>query len=640
MRFALAMTWFIACTLPLLVAAQPSTPARASEDRSMRVLILQGIDPWLPAMVMQDQALRRTLLDAMQGHFVDIFTESLDHGRLDVAEFEPMFLELLRQKYARARIDVVVAVGRYGLDFAQKYRDQLWPAVPIVFYAVTPEQLRARTLIPPATGVLAWLDPAPTLALARRLQPDARRLVVVGGVSASDRARSQRIIDAAQAHQAGLPIVVLDHKPVSHMLKDIAALPADSIVIYAGVFVDSAGESYIPSDLARRVSAASSVPVYAIHRSFLGKGIVGGQLNDYAAEGERTGHLVAGILSGAVAPDAPVIEPKISACIVDARQMQRFSLSERRLPEGCTIEFASHSLWLQHRWELLVGLALIVVQGVLIVTLLRQRRRTQVAAAQAQEARVELAHAARLATVGELTAAISHEINQPLGAVQSNADAADMLLESDHPQLERVRQILGDIRAANLRASEVVQRLRALLVKEQHRKEALDLANVVDSVVRLIEGEASRRRVAIECEISTRPLTVVGDPVQLQQVLLNLLMNAMDAMAENGPERRRVRLRVWREDERSARIEVVDLGFGIPPRSFGHLFQSFYTTKKCGMGLGLSITRSIVHAHGGRITAANNAGGGATFTVRLPASARLHAAAPSPLGEPRQVEEA
>jgi C4-dicarboxylate-specific signal transduction histidine kinase len=232
--------------------------------------------------------------------------------------------------------------------------------------------------------------------------------------------------------------------------------------------------------------------------------------------------------------------------------------------------------------------------------------------------RVELAHAARLAAVGELTAAISHEINQPLGAVQSSADAAEMLLESPSPRLERVREILANIRAANHRASEVVRRLRTLLHKHEPTRQTFDLNETVDDVLRMVDAELRRRRIGIESSSAQRPLWLEGDAVQIQQVVLNLLLNAMDAIGNAPSERRRIRVRVASDGEGMAVLQVSDRGEGIAEEDLPRLFESFFTTKTNGMGLGLSVSHSIVKAHGGRIQARNNSHGGATFAVALP----------------------
>ncbi|MEO8303527.1 MAG: HAMP domain-containing sensor histidine kinase, partial [Betaproteobacteria bacterium] len=259
-----------------------------------------------------------------------------------------------------------------------------------------------------------------------------------------------------------------------------------------------------------------------------------------------------------------------------------------------------------------------VLQSLLIASLLVQRGRRRKAELAAQQQRVELAHALRLATVGEMTAAISHEINQPLGAILSNAEAAEMLLDSDSPSVDVLRQILADIRRDDVRASEVVRRIRALLQKQELQREPLDLNDVVRNAAGLVSTEAARREIDIAVQLAAEPLRVDGDRVQLQQLLLNLIMNAMDAMAQMPVGFRRTTLSVVRKDRGKVEIAVCDGGHGIEGVAANRLFESFFTTKSKGLGLGLSIARTIAEAHGGSIQAENNPSTGATFRVTLP----------------------
>jgi signal transduction histidine kinase len=239
-----------------------------------------------------------------------------------------------------------------------------------------------------------------------------------------------------------------------------------------------------------------------------------------------------------------------------------------------------------------------------------ERKRTE-------EARQQLAHASRLALLGELTASIAHEINQPLGAILSNADAAELLLEASPPALGEVRQILTDIRRDDLRASEVIRHLRTLLRKREIEVQPMNLNEVIAEVIDLVRGEARRRDIALVADLAADLPSVRGDRVHLQQVFLNLLLNGMEAMAET-PRNRALTVRTSWKETGFVESAVFDAGSGIAPNQLARLFEPFFSTKREGMGLGLSIARSLVEAHGGRIWAENNAGGGAAFRFTLP----------------------
>ena len=238
---------------------------------------------------------------------------------------------------------------------------------------------------------------------------------------------------------------------------------------------------------------------------------------------------------------------------------------------------------------------------------------------QAEEANERLAHVSRLAMVGELTASIAHEINQPLGAIMSNAEAASMLLEANPNNIEEIKQILADIRRDDVRASDVIRHVRALLRKRHLEVERLDMNELASQVLGLTRAEARRRNMAWKSEFAPALPMVEGDRVYLQQVLLNLVLNAMDAMAETPEDERWLTVSTARHESGGVEIVVSDKGKGIPPDRFPRLFETFFTTKKEGMGLGLSISRMIIEAHHGQIRAENNLGRGATFRFVLPA---------------------
>ena len=242
---------------------------------------------------------------------------------------------------------------------------------------------------------------------------------------------------------------------------------------------------------------------------------------------------------------------------------------------------------------------------------------------EANQHRNEVAHLARVTTLGEISGSLAHELNQPLGAILANAEAAELHLQRQTPKLDEVRAILKDIRADDLRASEIIHGMRAFLQRRELEMQPLELGQIADEAVKLIRADAAARQTTVGIDIQPDLPRVTGDSIHLRQVLLNLLVNGMDAMSTCPVADRRITIRAMRLDPQNVEIAVRDAGVGISPRDRGRVFEPFHTTKRGGLGLGLAICRSIVEAHGGSISVANNSDRGATakFTLRVAAEA-------------------
>ena len=235
--------------------------------------------------------------------------------------------------------------------------------------------------------------------------------------------------------------------------------------------------------------------------------------------------------------------------------------------------------------------------------------------------RNEMAHLSRVSTLGELSASIAHELNLPLSAILSNAQAAQRILANGQTNVAEVREILNDIVSEDKRASEVIRRLRLLLKKSEVQQHSLRISQVVEDVLKLMHGDLLNQKVTVDTQLARDLPNVTGDPVQLQQVLLNLMVNACDAMAGCSTRERRLLIGSEMENGNNAVIvSVTDRGGGIPEEKMEHVFEPFFTTKAKGMGLGLSVCRTIIAAHRGKLWATNNPDRGATFHFSLPVS--------------------
>jgi two-component system sensor kinase FixL len=229
----------------------------------------------------------------------------------------------------------------------------------------------------------------------------------------------------------------------------------------------------------------------------------------------------------------------------------------------------------------------------------------------------ELAHLGRVTMLDALTGSLAHEINQPLTAVMANTEAALRLMASQPPRIGDLHETLNEILSDNKRAADVVRRMRTLLRKGARQHEPIEMNGSVVEVLKLIQNNAASRQISLDVDLASGLEPVLGDRVQIQQVVLNLLLNAFDAVQECQGDDRQVRLRTSAQDS-AAVVEVSDYGSGLPDEALALIFEPFFTTKRDGMGLGLWICRAIVGAHGGTLAAARNPGAGLTFSARFP----------------------
>jgi C4-dicarboxylate-specific signal transduction histidine kinase len=257
-----------------------------------------------------------------------------------------------------------------------------------------------------------------------------------------------------------------------------------------------------------------------------------------------------------------------------------------------------------------------------LVRQMAEQRRTEETL---QATRAELARAARITTIGELTASIAHEVNQPLAAVVANADACVAWLSRKMPDLAEARSAAERATQGATRAAEVIARIRSLITKATPEKSRVPLNRVIEQIAALAEGQAERNHVAIKLELSPDLPIVLCDSIQLQQVILNLIVNGIEATTSVTDRPRMLTLRTEAEDKGQVRVSVRDSGVGLNEEVMGRLFEPFFTTRPKGMGMGLSISRSIIEAHGGRLWAESNTSGGATFQFTLPSEDGLTA---------------
>ncbi|WP_081160249.1 sensor histidine kinase [Ensifer aridi] len=584
-----------------------------------RVLILYPYDERIPATNIVGEATRTRLLEATAGK-IELFSEFLDLSRFPEMRHVERMARYLAEKYIDRRPDLIIALGEESTRFIVRNRNAIAPDAKIVFGgfgSATAEELR---LPDDVVGALTEFEIRKTAEMAIGLQPNARRLVVIAGSAEFDKAW----IAAAQEDLTGLPRNVettyLTGLSIDEFAEHVAALPPDTIVIVLTVLSDRSGRNFVPRNSLQKIASAANAPVYGPYSTYLGHGVVGGNAATFESTGAAVASLAIDALAGKAITDVTVPQ----SYMADARQLRRWGLSEADLPPGTVVSFNERSLWEEYWKEIIAISVFVAAQSLVIVSLAFERRRRAAAEFQARRRLLEVIHLNQSATAGALSASIAHELNQPLGAIRINAETAAVMLESKEPDLKLIRQILADIRDDDQRAGDIIAQMRGLLKKRSEIDwQEFDLKDVIQSAIHILRPEAERRNVVVSSMGPPQGLPVRADRVHVQQVILNLATNAMDAMLHaSGAERNLVFQTTLAGTNGKVEVSISDTGCGIPNDKLSSIFDAFYTTKPAGTGLGLSIARVIIEIYGGKIWADNRPEGGAVFRFVLPLAQR------------------
>ena len=598
----------------ILLGAQ--TPSRAADPGPKRVLMLHSFGPRFKPWSDYAQTIRSEISQRWHSP-VAFLDHSLMNAQQDDEPSEAVFVEYLRTLYVNRPVDLIVAIGAPAAAFIQRYRQRLFSKTPMVFTAVEQRRVQYEKLTENDTVVAVAHDFPAAFETILRVLPLTKTIAVVNGASPNETFWLNEMRRELAPLGGRVELRWYNEMSFEDILIDAARLPPHSAIFWHLMNVDAAGVAHEANDALNKLSSSANGPIFSYDRSFFGEAIVGGPMHSAERLGQITATVSIRILNGEKAGDIKTPPTGFAAPIFDWRQMQRWGISDSNLPPGSTVYFREPTVWERYLWQISLIVAVILLQAGLISALLNAHRRRQRAEVQSAQRAKELAHVNRFATAGELTASIAHEINQPLGAILTNAETADAILKSPTPDIAELKDIVKDILQDDRRASEVIRRLRSLLKKVPFDPKNFDLNKVVQEALDLLSAVAVGRKVELRRILAPTALPIICDHIQIQQVIINLVVNAIDAMKDTPDENRIISIRTSRVDK-FVELSVSDRGPGIPENKLKEVFEPFYTSKAEGMGMGLSIARTIIEAHNGLIWAKNWDHGGASFRIRLP----------------------
>jgi signal transduction histidine kinase len=610
----------------LLAACFCCSPAYAHKNHQIKnVLILFPQEGWYAPATRAIYRAIKSVFDETSKFTVSLFDENLDLFLFPDESSRQTVAEFIKKKYGDTKIDLIIPVTSASLNFLLGLQDSHFPGVPIVYCAVAAQAIKRLEHRIDATGTAMTLDIAGTIELARRLQPGLKRVAVVAGSSLIDKYLLSIFHDVFKSFEDQLELIDLSDRPLGILLEQVGRLPPSTCLLYLNLRRDSTGRILSSADTQKVVSQAANTPLYNLLETSLGYGSVGGRLAQLELIGRKTGEIALRVLSG---ESAASIEPAVireNPAMFDWRELKRWGIDESALPAGSIVRFRETSLWEVYRWWGIGAFAFICLQTLFILFLIHNILKRKQAQEQSSRDRQHLAHMSRVTTVGQLGQSLAHEINQPLAAMLVNAESAQKLLEVDGPDLAEVHAALADIVSDSRRAQEVVACIRDLFRNKPSDFKPIDLNRVAADAVKVVQADAASKGAAVHLELAEDLPPLCGDHVQLQQVVLNLLLNAVESVSENPYPPKLVTVKTAWESDGRVSLSVSDTGPGIEPEIAKHLFEPFFTTRPEGLGLGLSICRSIIEAHGGSLSVGSNLEKGATFRLHLPAGSAAKA---------------
>ena len=530
---------------------------------------------------------------------------------------EQAVVDYIRSAFVnRPNPDLIVTIAGPAAVFARKYRQQLFPETPILFASVDEKYLRDAQLGDNETAVAVANDYPRVIEHILQLLPQTRQvfMVVGSGQSASSGVASWRTSSGVFTTQ--LIFVWFDQLSVQETLRRSASLPENSAIVYVIFSTDGTGVAFADERMFAELHATANAPLFAPFSVYLGAGVVGGSLLSIEDLSRDTADVAVRLLNGAPPSSIRLPARVAGQPTFDWRELQRWGIPESRLPPGSIVRYRAPSLWSAYRSTVISAIGVLAIQSLLIIGLLYQRRARRRAEIESRNNLALAADASRRLTMSALTSTIAHELGQPLSSMIHNAQAGRMMLTADRSTPDAMGEILSDIEIEGVQATQIIDRHRTMLRGHQWDATPIDLHAVIDDSLALVAHDMRARQIEATVDLSSHPCIINGDQVLMRQVLVNLVMNAMDAMTETPPARRRVTIST---EVRGADVDlsVRDAGTGLPAQIDGSRFTPFVTTKAHGLGIGLTITQTIVDAHRGTIAARNNPDGGATFTVTL-----------------------
>jgi len=557
----------------------------------------------------------RAALEQQSADVVEIYDAPLSSARPPEEEVVARYADYLHALFPEQKLDLIVAVGASAVRLSQRYRHQNFPFTPMLAIAEG-RRIPIADVGENDVVVATDVDLSAVIENILRVLPGTKNVAVVVGNSPNERFWVDQMRGAFAPFASRVSFTYFNDLSFDEMLKRVGTLPPQSAIFHLVLLTDAAGTTHDDVKVLRRLYAAANAPIFSYYDINFGNGIVGGPLISVADRSQIAAGVALRILGGERPRDIKVQPIGFGIPKFDWREMQRWGISVSSLPPGSEIYFRTPTLWQQYHLQIVAVCIVFLLQAALISWLLYEHGRRQRAEIQSRSSMAELTYMNRRASAEQHSAALAHEVNQPLAGIATSAGAALRWLRMEKPDLGKIAQALEYIVGASHRASDIVASVRAMFKKAPPEKAPTDINQIIVRVLSIVRIELLKHRVQLQTQFDEHLPTVLGDKVQLQQVVLNLIMNSIEAM--HSAQTRMLRVQTDQAKPGMVHVSIEDTGAGIDPSDLDRIFKPLFTTKASGLGMGLSICRSIIESHGGLIWVSAAANRGSIFQFELP----------------------
>jgi signal transduction histidine kinase len=565
----------------------------------------------------------REKLSEAYGVSYSLHIEYLDTERYPKGRYPKEKFDLYNQKYENIHIDLLICVGVDIISTIKNIGNNHLVNLPAItidldlsYYGLPFEMsLNKQTAV-----IGLKLDAGKTISEALKIFPGTSSIYFVCGVSIIDSLYLQISKEEVKKISSHIRIVYLTDRSMDEVLNFTHSLPENSLIIIPGFNTDSKQVSYYNPESVRLISSTANAPVFTYSDMGFGDGSFGGPILSFKKIGPLAGATAVKILNGTDPESIIISENDYYDYLLDWRQLVKWNLTGlENKKSGSTVLFKEITFFGKYKWILTAGIFFLVLQSFLIASLIRMNRQQKKMTRQIIETDrhyMDIIREDRILRMGMLTVSLSHELNQPLTAILSTAQAGKRFLESNNSNPELFKEILDNIVEADSRAASILKSIRGLMQLEKREKEKVNLNNLIVEISDLYRSKAIELNSKLNLQLTDSPVYVIADDIQIQQVILNLISNASLSMDKTKNSLNIITITETLDDD-YVTVSIRDYGSGIDDVVKDKLFEPFVTSRKEGTGVGLAISRFIIEDHQGKIWAENKPDGGSEFSFKL-----------------------